>query len=217
MGFILIIIILILSVVIHEVAHGYSALSQGDPTAKYAGRLTLNPIKHLDLFGSFIVPALLFLLSAGVILGWAKPVPINPYNFKNQKWGEAWVAATGPLSNFFIAIIFGLLIRFSLAYDIFQDAIPLMGLIVVINLILGIFNLIPIPPLDGSKILFSILPSSFDELRITLERYGLFIVLFVVLLFSATIFFVINIILVWAFALLTGDPSVLSEVFQFFQ
>src|SRR3990167_6815003 len=104
--------ILIMSVVIHEVSHGYAALFFGDETARYQGRLTLNPLKHLDLTGSVIVPLLLIISKSGFVFGWAKPVPINPYNFRNRKWAEPIVALAGPLSNITLAIIFGLLIRF---------------------------------------------------------------------------------------------------------
>jgi Zn-dependent protease len=155
MDFVFIVAILIMSVVIHEVAHGYAALYLGDRTAQYAGRLTLNPIKHLDLIGSVIVPVLGY-LAGGVIFGWAKPVPFNPYNLRSQRWGEAIVAAAGPLSNLSLAIIFGLLIRFATFGS--QAFYALAGYLVLVNIVLFVFNLMPIPPLDGSKILFSILP-----------------------------------------------------------
>jgi len=177
-NFIFSIVVLILSVVIHEFSHGYTAYLLGDPTAKDEGRLTLNPFKHMDLFGSFLVPFFTY-LAGGFIFGWAKPVPYNPYNLKNQKWGPGMVAGTGPLSNFLVAIVFGLIIRYSadilfLPASFFQIA----TLIVFINLILGIFNLVPIPPLDGSKVLFTFLPSKWRNVEIFLERYGFFILLF---------------------------------------
>src|SRR5574343_1207888 len=107
-------LILLFSVIIHELAHGYVAYSLGDPTAKYEGRLTMNPLKHLDPFGSVILPLLLILSQSSFIIGWAKPVPYNPYNLKNQKWGDAIVALAGPLSNICVALFFGLLIRFGI-------------------------------------------------------------------------------------------------------
>ncbi|MEA2112782.1 MAG: site-2 protease family protein [Patescibacteria group bacterium] len=177
-NFLFTIIILIMSVVIHEVSHGYSAYLMGDHTAKNAGRLTLNPLAHLDFMGSVLVPLLAY-FSAGFMFGWAKPVPYNPYNLKNQKHGDAIVALSGPASNLFIALIFGLMIRF----DLFVNIVNLTGaiqLVVVINLILAIFNLIPIPPLDGSKILFSFLPYKYIELRQNLERYSLFLMILVI-------------------------------------
>jgi Zn-dependent protease len=182
-------LVLIFSIILHELAHGNMAYSLGDPTAKYEGRLTLNPLKHLDPFGSVILPLLLFMLSlggagAGFILGWAKPVPVNPYNFKDQKYGQLKVALAGPASNIALAIIFGLFLRLIPA-NLFI-LLPGMSLIffyiVRINLMLAIFNLLPIPPLDGSWILFNFLPDKFAKIKMFLQQYGLFILIF--LLFS---------------------------------
>ncbi len=195
MEFIILIAILIMSIVIHELAHGYSALALGDPTAKYAGRLTLNPIKHLDVVGSFIVPFISYAL-AGFIFGWAKPVPYNPYNLRNQRWGELLVAIAGPLSNLLIAFVFGMVIRISLMSGWGGDAfLSLTLFIVFINVVLAIFNLVPIPPLDGSKILFAILPYRYRQLRAVLETYGLiFVIIFIFFLwpviFPAILFLV---------------------------
>ena len=126
----------------------------GDPTARLAGRLTLNPTKHLDPVGSFLVPVATYLLG-GFIIGWAKPVPYNPYNLHPQKLGTAVVAGAGIFANFIIAFVFGLLIRFAEPLGIASEAFfTIAGMIVFINLLLGIFNLVPIPPLDGSKLLF---------------------------------------------------------------
>lgn len=176
--FIFQIIILVLSVVIHEVAHGYAALMQGDVTAKYAGRLTLNPIKHLDPFGSVILPLMLSVIPGGIIFGWAKPVPFNPNNLRNKKWGEAIVAIAGPISNIILAIVFGALIRFADLLNLNQSFVQLSLAVVLINILLAIFNLIPIPPLDGSKILFSFFPKQTIQIRNFLERYGFLILLF---------------------------------------
>lgn len=172
-------IVLLFSVIIHEIAHGYVAYSLGDPTAKYEGRLTLNPLKHLDPFGSFIFPFLLLIATAGQgpIFGWAKPVPINPYNFKDHKWGDLKVAISGPAMNFAIAIIFGLFIRFFNFPEIYP-LIQLLGIVVFYNILWGVFNLVPIPPLDGSWILFKFLPKSFDNEKFFLQQYGLFILIF---------------------------------------
>ncbi len=179
-SFILTILILLMSVVIHEVSHGYSAYLMGDPTAKNAGRLTLNPLAHLDFMGSFIVPMMAY-FSFGFAFGWAKPVPYNPYNLSNQKWGDAIVAIAGPASNLIIALIFGLIIRFNsligITNIVFLEAAQL---VVLINLVLMVFNLIPIPPLDGSKILFTLIPYRYIEVRQALERYSLFLLLFVI-------------------------------------
>jgi len=182
--FIFSIAILVFSVIVHEVSHGYAAYLQGDTTAQRAGRLTLNPIPHIDLFGSIILPAFLALTGVPIIIGWAKPVPFNPYNLRNHKWGEAIVAVAGPLSNIALALIFGLGIRFGL-FDSFGDGfIYISSTIVFINLALATFNLIPIPPLDGSKILFSFLPYSAQGMRAFLEKNGFVILIFFVLFLS---------------------------------
>ncbi len=179
--------ILIMSVVIHEVSHGYVANALGDPTAKYAGRLTLNPLKHLDFFGSFLVPMITFLIG-GFIFGWAKPVPYNPYNLKNQKWGPAAVGAAGPASNFLVAIVFGLLIRYGPVFAAIPASfIQIAALIVFINIILGVLNLIPIPPLDGSKVLFAFLSNKWRQIQEFLERYGFFILLIFIFFFFSSI------------------------------
>ncbi|MCE9643765.1 site-2 protease family protein [Candidatus Parcubacteria bacterium] len=169
--------ILIFSVIAHELAHGYAADSLGDPTPRLAGRLSINPLVHIDLFGSILLPTASFLLG-GVIFGWAKPVPYNPYNLKSRA-GEAFVASAGILTNLALALFFGLLLRF------FGDALsaPTVALatsVVFINCILAIFNSIPLPPLDGSKVLFSFLPFHLLEKTRALEAWGLPALLFVV-------------------------------------
>lgn len=170
--------ILIMSVVIHEVSHGYMANYLGDPTAKLEGRLTLNPIKHLDLFGSIILPMILYFSHAGFILGWAKPVPYNPYNLRPGRWSEALVAIAGPASNLILAIIFGILLRFGVANGFSIGFLQITSLIVFMNLLLMVFNLVPLPPLDGSKVLFAIFPESTFKLRGFLERYGFVLIIF---------------------------------------
>ncbi len=178
------IIILILSVVVHEVSHGYAANWLGDPTPRLQGRLTLNPLKHLDPVGSFIVPLLTSL--AGFTFGWAKPVEYNPYNIKNKRQGELLIALAGPLSNIFIAVVFSLIIRgvvhFTAAGGLTGAGlfVGISAYIVLINLVLAIFNLIPLPPLDGSKVLFSILPNQYGQTRMFLERYSPIFILIVV-------------------------------------
>lgn len=146
------IIVLIISVIVHEVAHGAVAERLGDPTARDAGRLTLNPIPHIDLFGSIIIPALLVLSHSPVVFGWAKPVPYDPRNLKDPKSGAMKIALAGPLTNLGIAVVFGIALRIAIAAHLEQFFLPLV-VIVVVNLMLGIFNLVPIPPLDGSKLL----------------------------------------------------------------
>jgi Zn-dependent protease len=169
--------VLIFSVVAHEVSHGYMAQYLGDPTARLAGRLTMNPVKHLDPIGSIVAPLFSMFFLGGMIIGWAKPVPYNPYNLRDQKWGDAKVALAGPLTNIGIAVIFALFLRFGGTF--FTDPMEMMmHLIIKINIILAIFNLVPIPPLDGSKVLMSILPYRFRYIGDYLERYALFFILF---------------------------------------
>jgi Zn-dependent protease len=182
------VVILVMSIVIHEVSHGFMAEYFGDKTAREAGRLTLNPIPHLDVFGSIILPAVLVLFHSPFLFGWAKPVPYNPNNLSNKRWGTFWVALAGVLANFLIAIVFGIIIRF--APDIFSSSVLsanfyfITSAIVIVNLALGIFNLVPIPPLDGSKILFSFLPERAFSLMITYERYALVLLLVFIVFFS---------------------------------
>lgn len=156
--FIIGIVIVILSIIFHEVAHGFVADMLGDPTARYAGRLTLNPLPHIDPIGSIAIPGILALTGSPFLLGWAKPVPYNPYNLRNQRWGEAFVAGAGPATNILIAVIFGLILRFSGELGLSGGILAVCITVVYANLVLAIFNLIPIPPLDGSKVLASILP-----------------------------------------------------------
>ncbi len=176
--------VILFSIIIHEISHGYAALALGDKTAKYAGRLTLNPIKHIDPFGTVILPIILAIGTAGqFVFGWAKPVPYNPYNLSNQKWGDALVAGAGPLSNVIIAVIFSILMRVALGMGIVNPAFyDISVFIILMNLILAFFNLVPIPPLDGSKILFSVLPIRYLHYRHMIERYG-FVLLLVFILF----------------------------------
>ena len=150
-------IILIYSIILHEVAHGYVAEKLGDPTARYAGRLTLNPLPHIDILGSIIMPLMSLIAPGSFLFGWAKPVPYNPYNLtRSPKWGEALVAGAGPLTNFLLALVFVLIAR--LSPDPTVASISFMG--VVANIWLGILNLVPIPPLDGSKVFDMLLPLS---------------------------------------------------------
>ena len=196
--FIFQIAILIMSVVIHEVSHGYAASFLGDQTAKYQGRLTLNPLKHLDFVGSFLVPSAAYFLG-GFIFGWAKPVPYNPYNLKPGRWSEAVVAAAGPASNVALALIFGLLLRVGVAATS-PAFIQITSVIVFINILLAIFNLVPIPPLDGSKILFSVLPNSFYGIISFFEQYSLVLILVFIIFFANYLYP----ILAYLYYLITG-------------
>lgn len=169
-------IIILLSVVIHEYAHGWMADRLGDSTARDAGRLVLNPIAHIDLWGSILMPAMIFFSTGGsLIFGYAKPVPFNPYNLRDQKYGVAKVALAGPAANFLVALSLGLLLRFF--PGISSDLVMSIAAIIQINLVLFVFNLLPIPPLDGSKVLMPFLPYNLQEKLISIEQYGMYIVL----------------------------------------
>lgn len=177
------VIVLLFSVILHEVMHGWAALQFGDHTAERAGRLTLNPLPHIDPIGTILVPAVLILpavflgTTPGFIIGWAKPVPVNPLNFRDLRRGELLVSAAGVLINF------GLAIAAALIFHLVKGTgnLPIQSLLLFainINLILGIFNSLPIPPLDGSKILASFLPAQLAARYQAIERYGFLILLF---------------------------------------
>jgi len=169
-----------LSAVIHEYSHAWMANRLGDPTARHLGRLTLNPLAHIDVFGTVVLPIVVYLVTWGrAVFAYAKPVPFNPYNLRDQRWGPAKIAAAGPGSNLLIAVGFGLLVRY----------LPPSGFMVLpvyityANILLAVFNSLPIPPLDGSKLLFAVLPPSMDHVRESLERYS-FIIFIVFILFG---------------------------------
>lgn len=174
------------AITLHEVAHGWVARRFGDPTAMMLGRLTVNPIKHIDIVGTIIVPVVLLVLHTGFIFGWAKPVPISPRNFKNPRRDMAVVAAAGPVCNLLMAIFWALVARLAMALSPeFRWILPLayMGLAgVLINVALFIFNLIPIPPLDGGRVLVGILPRNLANKVDGIERYGSFIPLVALML-----------------------------------
>ena len=172
------ILILVFSVIVHEVSHGLMADALGDPTPRLQGRLTLNPLKHLDPFGSILVPILTSF--AGFTFGWAKPVIYNPYNIKNKRQGELLIALAGPASNLVIAFLCSMFIRYAVVAGLSSAAIEISIHIVIINIVLAMFNLIPLPPLDGSKVLFVLLPHQYGKLRMTLELYAPIFLFFVV-------------------------------------
>lgn len=165
--------ILIMSIVVHEVSHGLAALWQGDRTAEYQGRLTLNPIKHIDPIGSIVVPLLCALLPGSLMFGWAKPVPYNPYNLKNGRTSEFLVAFAGPLSNILIAFLCALFLR-SFGAGLPQATVMILATTILINIVLALFNLVPLPPLDGSKVLSNLLPFEMSQkLNHFYNAYGL--------------------------------------------
>lgn len=173
------IIILLFSVIVHEVMHGLMALKFGDQTAQKMGRLTLNPIPHIDLFGTILLPALLIFTGSPILFGWAKPVPVNPLNFSNLRKGELFVSAAGILANFGLAILAATIYHILDAVPFMFPALlgSLLRYTMLINLVLGVFNLFPIPPLDGSKILLSQLPYNLARSYQKLEPYGILILL----------------------------------------
>ncbi|MCR4325371.1 MAG: site-2 protease family protein [Patescibacteria group bacterium] len=185
---IFLIVVIVFSAIIHEVMHGVAADKLGDPTARYAGRLTLNPLPHIDLFGSILLPALFVLSGSSFFFGWAKPVPYNPYNLRPGRFSEAIVAGAGPASNLVIAILGGLVIRLGFA----GSASDIVFLIVVVNIMLCVINLIPVPPLDGSKVLAPLLPRvlsrGYEAWRTRMEAnpfLGMGIILMLILLFGS--------------------------------
>lgn len=175
-------IVIILSAIIHEYAHAWAAAREGDLTAKYAGRLTLNPLAHIDYWGTVILP-LFLLLFFGVFFGYAKPVPINPYNFRDQKRGIIWVSLAGVAANLAVAVIIGLIIRF---YSDFY-AVGALASIAVVNLWLAFFNLLPFPPLDGSKLLDALSGRSEKLSVFTRNPFGIIIAVIVAMYFLPTI------------------------------
>lgn len=200
------IVVVILSIIFHEVAHGYVANALGDPTARLAGRLTLNPVPHIDPVGSVLIPGILLLSGTPFLVGWARPVPYNPYNLRHGVWGEAAVAAAGPGTNIMIAALLALLLRFEVLVS--PALVQIAILAILANITLAIINLIPIPPLDGSKILRALLPpraalgfARLESLTYALGPAGLLgVLLLLVFVFNDAVFALVRTL----FALLTG-------------
>jgi len=166
------IMLFFLAVVIHEFAHGWMAYKLGDPTAKHSGRLTLNPIAHIDPIGTVILPLFLIMTGSPILFGWAKPVPVNFRALHNPKKDMIWVGLAGPGANIILAIIISLIIKLKVAFIPFQ----ILEYFMALNLVLAIFNLIPIPPLDGSRVVMGLLPTKLAYQYIQLERFGFIII-----------------------------------------
>lgn len=217
LGTIASLIILIISVIAHEAAHGYAADALGDPTARYAGRLTLSPLPHIDLMGSVLIPGLLILSGSPILFGWAKPVPYNPYNLRAKRWGETAVALAGVATNLSLALIFGLIVRFSSTPLTAGGAtlpalsVSLLATVAFVNLFLGLFNLIPFPPLDGFTALRSALPWHLSRGLARFEAQtraagALTLILFLLFfsfIFAGPFFSFVS----WLFGILTGSAA----------
>ena len=185
MNLIIVLVIVVGSVILHELAHGIVAYWLGDSTAKEAGRLSFNPLKHIDPYMSILVPVILYLLNAPVF-GGAKPVPINSHNLKWKEWGMALVALAGPLTNFLLAFLSFLIGHFTdWLYGAGGETVSfIFSELVFITLGFMIFNLIPIPPLDGSRVLYAIAPDGFRNILVNMERYGFIVVYMLIFLFG---------------------------------
>ncbi|MDP2656498.1 MAG: site-2 protease family protein [bacterium] len=192
--YILTAIVILMSLTVHEFSHGLSAYFLGDHTAKNAGRLTLNPIRHLDLYGSIVVPGVLILLSSPFVFGWAKPVPVNPFAMRNPKWGGLLSAVAGPISNIILGLVAAIILK--IVYPFLPSTNLLLLFLfqcIVINFVLALFNLVPVPPLDGSRIWSSFLS---PKQQFIVERYAPFFVLALLLLFYGPISIAINFVLI---------------------
>lgn len=187
----------LVALTVHEFSHAFAANRLGDPTAKYLGRLSLNPLKHIDWFGTVTLPLMLMLMRSPFVFGWAKPVPVNPYNLKG-KYGESWVSLAGPAANFIVAALLVLVLKITPDYVIAswtKDFLKLIIYVIVINVTFGVFNLIPIPPLDGSKILIDILPASQNRVKEFLNRYGIMLLMLFILFGGSFLFLAIIFVL----------------------
>lgn len=199
---------ILLAITLHEVAHGWTALMFGDTTAKSQGRLSLNPLRHIDPMGTVLIPLLLFLLG-GFIFGWAKPVPVNVYRLRHPKRDMAWVALAGPGANLTMALLWGLVMILG---QILYLSLPYLGVPlylmghagIIINVVVGVLNLLPVPPLDGSRVLSGLLPDGFGQLMARLEPFGMIILL--LLLASGVLGYILQPIIV----------SVLTAIFTVF-
>jgi Zn-dependent protease len=197
---IFVLIIVLFSAIIHEIAHGSVALAFGDPTARDAGRLSLNPLRHFDFFGFILLPLVSYIIF-GFPLGSAKPVPVNPLNFRNRKWGELAVATAGSFTNLLLGITFALFIRF---FSLPLNLLAPFSFISFFNFLLGIFNLVPIPPLDGSHIVFLFFPEKWIQIKIFLQQFGFIILISLIYFTNGRILDWVAILAQYLFKLLSG-------------
>ncbi len=208
---IFILVILIFSAILHEYAHGFVAHLLGDPTAKNMGRLTLNPVPHIDPFFTILLPVVMVILPTNFIIGGAKPVPVNPFNLRG-KYDQLKVALAGPSSNILLALLFGLFIRFIPVINPGNEALFLaFSAVVFINLLLAVFNLLPIPPLDGSHLLFTFFPGVSEKIKGFFAQYGFFVLILILILFANIFFYILFLIISLLFYPITGVP--LTEFF----
>jgi len=199
---------ILIAIVFHELAHGLVAYKLGDKTAKYAGRLTLNPISHIDIFGTIILPFILFIYTNGQwVFGYAKPVPVNPYNFKNPKTGMALTAAAGPVANLLVAIVCTIIgvkilnpLQEFIPPFIYEPLIMIIQATINISIVLAAFNLIPVPPLDGGRILLGVLPIKYSQMAEKYEQYG-FLIVMVMIITGLTKFFVLPLVIFFEYIL----------------
>ncbi|MBQ3294443.1 site-2 protease family protein [Candidatus Saccharibacteria bacterium] len=180
LGVVIVLCVIVFSMMLHELAHGGVAYLLGDETAKEDGRLTLNPLKHLDPFMSVILPLMSYLLG-GVVFGGAKPVPVNPYKLKGREWGMALVAVAGPLTNFVLALVSFLVLELTGVGQESEILYTILYEMLFVNLGFGVFNLIPIPPLDGSRVLYTLMPDGVREFMNKMERVGIYIIYMLIL------------------------------------
>jgi Zn-dependent protease len=187
--------VLLVSMMLHELAHGFIAYRMGDPTAKQHGRLSFNPIRHLDPLGTAMF-VITYLIPPHFIFGWAKPVPVSPYYFKNRQRGMGIVGIAGPVTNFILAVVFALILN---AIHPSTDSLAFEALFLLfqVNIVLGLFNLIPIPPLDGSRVLGAFLPRNAYEKWIQIDRYGMYIILVFVFVFWGRFSFILEDVIRW--------------------
>lgn len=199
---------ILIAIVFHELAHGWVAYRLGDKTAKYAGRLTLNPISHIDFFGTIILPFILLIYTNGQwVFGYAKPVPVNPYNFKNPRAGMALTALAGPLANILFAVVCVFIgerilipLQDLIPFFIYDPLIMIIKATINISIVLAAFNLIPVPPLDGGRILLGVLPLKYSHIAEKYEQFG-FLIVMILIITGLTKYFVLPLVVFFEYLL----------------